>query len=153
VANAGKGARPIVFDVADAHRLPFPDNSFDIAMIQGVLHHDDDAGDIIREAFRVAPEILVLEPNGNNPGLKIIEKVSRYHREHHEKSYRPRLLRRWVEACGAKVIEERFAGLVPIFCPDWVARGAKAAESFAERLPVIRAYGCAVYVFVARRPH
>jgi ubiquinone/menaquinone biosynthesis C-methylase UbiE len=150
-ANAGKGDRPLTFAVADAHDLPFPDRHFDLAVIQGVLHHDDDAQDIIREAFRVAPEVLVLEPNGNNLVLKLIEKLSPYHRTHHEKSYRSGLLRRWVKESGGTMVREEFAGLVPIFCPDWFARLAKRLESVVELLPVVRVCGCAVYVFVARR--
>src|SRR6266849_6563918 len=31
--------RPIPFLVGDAHRMPFPDNSFDVVLVQSVLHH------------------------------------------------------------------------------------------------------------------
>jgi hypothetical protein len=106
---------------------------------------------MIREAFRLAPEVLIHEPNGNNFGLKIIEKTSRYHREHHEKSYSSRRLRRWVEEAGGEVVSQRFAGFVPMFCPDWLARLMKGAEPLLERLPLLNALGCAVYVLVARR--
>jgi ubiquinone/menaquinone biosynthesis C-methylase UbiE len=151
VADANKGERPIHFQVADAHALPFADDSFDLATIIAVLHHDDDARDILREAFRVAPEIVVLEPNGYNFGLKAFERVSRYHREHREKSYTPRLLRRLVAEAGGRMTGERLAGLVPMFCPDIVARCMKAIEPAAERIPLVNACGCAIYVFTARR--
>jgi glycosyltransferase involved in cell wall biosynthesis len=39
------------------------------------LHQGDNPRNVIREAFRVAPEVLVHEPNGNNPGVKIVEAV------------------------------------------------------------------------------
>ncbi|HEY8600380.1 MAG TPA: class I SAM-dependent methyltransferase, partial [Thermomicrobiales bacterium] len=68
LANTRKGDRPIDFQVGDAHRLPYPDDSFDLALVQSILHHDDNPQDIIREAFRVAPEILIHEPNGYNVG-------------------------------------------------------------------------------------
>lgn len=151
VANASRGDRPIRFEVGDAHRLPYPDDSFDLVLVQSILHHDDDPPGILREAFRLAPEILVHEPNGNNPGLKVIERVSRYHREHREKSYSSRQLARWVERAGGRVVRGRFAGFVPMFCPDWLARAMKRAEPAVERLPGVRALGCAVYVFVATR--
>lgn len=151
VANANRGDRPIRFEAGDAHRLPYPDDSFDLVLIQSILHHDDDPPGALREAFRLAPEVLVHEPNGNNLGLKVIEKVSRYHREHRERSYAPRRLVRWVEQAGGRVVRGRFAGFVPMFCPDWLARGMKRAEPAVERLPVIRALGCAVYVFAATR--
>jgi hypothetical protein len=35
----------------------------------------------------IADEIIVAEPNGYNPVLKIMEKVSPYHIQHEEKSY------------------------------------------------------------------
>jgi len=151
VANARKQQRPIQFLVGDAHRLPWPDNSFDVALIQSMLHHDDDPQDMIREAFRLAPEILIHEPNGNNLGLKIIEKTSLYHREHREKSYTPIQMNRWIKKAGGKIIYRQFAGFVPMFCTDGLARVMKLIEPILERVPLINAYGCAVVVLKARR--
>ncbi len=146
------GNRSIQFQVADAHHLPVPDDSFDVALLQAVLHHDDAPWDIIREAFRVARKIVVLEPNGNNLGLKLIERASQYHQEHGERSYRPHLLHRWVEDAGGRVVARKLAGFVPMFCPDWMARSMKALEPVVELTPGIRELGCAIYVFVADRP-
>jgi SAM-dependent methyltransferase len=151
VARTKGEGRPIRFEVADVHKLPFPDDSFDLALIQSTLHHDDDPADIIREAFRVAPMILIHEPNGNNLGLKVIEKVSRYHREHGEKSYGSRQIVRWVEAAGGEVQWRRFAGFVPMFSPDWLARLMKGVEPVLEATPGLRALGCAVFILVAKR--
>jgi len=151
VANAGKGERPIRFEVGDAHRLAYADNSFDIVLVQSILHHDDDPRQTLREAFRVASEVLIHEPNGNNVGLKIIQVASRYHREHGEKSYTTRRMRRWIEAAGGKVVELRFAGFVPMFSPDLMARTMKAMEPWLERAPGFRALACSVYVMVALR--
>jgi SAM-dependent methyltransferase len=44
--------------VADAERLPFPDNTFDIVYSYGVMHHSPDTAQCIREARRV------LKPGG-----------------------------------------------------------------------------------------
>ncbi len=151
VANANKGERPIHFETGDAHHLRFADNSFDLALVQSVLHHDDDPRDIIREAFRVAPEVLVHEPNGSNPGLKMIERISPYHREHNEKSYSMERVARWAEECGARVMRQQYAGFVPMFSPAWLARAMKVVEPLVERVPIMRKYGCAVYVVIARR--
>ena len=151
VANTNKGNRPVPFLIGDAHQLPFPDDSFDLALLQGILHHDDNPEDVIREAFRVASEILVLEPNGNNPGLKMIEKTSRYHREHNEKSYTSNQMRRWIEESGGVVAYQQFAGFVPMFCPSVIARTMKALEPVIEAFPVVKKFGCAVTVIVARR--
>jgi ubiquinone/menaquinone biosynthesis C-methylase UbiE len=139
------------FVVGDGHHLPWPADSFDLVLIQGVLHHDDHPVDTIREAFRVAPEVLILEPNGNNLGLKVIEKASRYHRDHQERSYPTRRLLRWVEEAGATVVHRRFGGLVPMFCPDWMAHAAKAVEPRVEASALLAYLGCAVIVVVGRR--
>ena len=45
----------------------------------------------------------------------------------------------------------RFAGFVPMFSPDWVARAMKAFEPIVERVPGVNALACAVYVIVAAR--
>lgn len=151
IANANKQDRAIEFHVGDAHRLPYADNSFDLVLVQSILHHDDNPLDLIREAFRLAPEILIHEPNGNNLGLKVIEKVSRYHREHHEKSYSSRRLSYWIAKADGYVVRRQFAGFVPMFCPDPIARMMKSIEPVVERLPVVNAFGCAVQVIVAAR--
>ena len=151
MAEANKKGRAINFEVGDIHHINYPDNNFDVALIQGVLHHDDRPQQILREAFRLAPQIIVLEPNGYNLGLKIIEKLSPYHRAHREKSYAPATLNRWIREAGGKVTSQIFAGFVPIFCPDWLAISLKKMEPIIEALPLISALGCAVNVVVANR--
>jgi SAM-dependent methyltransferase len=146
----GDGAA-VRFAVADAYALPHPDDSFDVAQLRGVLHHVDRPRDALREALRVAPEVVVIEPNGYNLGLKLLERVSGYHREHGERSYMPRTLDRWVDELGARVAVRTFAGFVPMFSPDPVARAMKRIEPALERTPGLRAAACAVYVFSAVR--
>jgi SAM-dependent methyltransferase len=151
IANRKKGSRDITFEVGDAHCLPYPDNSFDLVLIQSILHHDDDPLHMIKEGLRLAPEILIHEPNGNNPGVKLIEKISPYHREHGEKSYSTPQLFKWIEAAGAEVTHCRFGGLVPMFCSDPVAKVAKAIEPVVERISFLAPWMCAVYVVGAKR--
>jgi SAM-dependent methyltransferase len=152
VAAASKNAgRPILYIAADGHRLPFADDSFDVAILQAMLHHDSDPSATIREAFRVAREILVLEPNGYSPILKVIEQLSSYHREHEERSYTAARLRSWVEAGGGHMVKGRFGVAVPMFSPDWFARVLKFFEPPIERLPLFNRLFCAVYVFRAVR--
>lgn len=141
----------ITFAVCDAYELPYEANSFDIAYIRGVLHHLDRPINALREALRVAPTLVVVEPNGYNPVLKLIEKCSRYHIQHQEKSYAPMTLDKWVKSIGGRVSAGKCVGLVPMFCPDWFAKTIKLIEPVVERLPLINALSCAVYVFVAQR--
>jgi len=151
VAASKLGERPVRFLAADGHRLPFRDGAFDVVLLQSILHHADNPEQMVREALRVASRVVVHEPNGNNLGLKVIERVSKYHLEHRERSYTPRRVGRWFSDAGGAVVSCRFAGFVPMFCPDFLARLMKRLEPLVERLPVVNALGCAVYVMVAEK--
>lgn len=153
VANVNRGERPIRFHSGDAHQLPYPDHSFDIALLQSILHHDNDPGRTVREAFRVADRVLIHEPNAYNLGLKVIELVSPYHREHKEMSYTLARVTRWIEEANGEVEHVEYAGFVPMFSPDWLARGMKTVEPLVECIPGVNRLGCAVYVVLSRRLH
>ncbi len=96
----------------------------------------------LKETLRVAKTVILLEPNGLNPMLKLLERVSPYHRRHGEKSYLPGHLTAMVEEAGARVTGRTFRGFVPIFSPaDWYARFSKWLEPAIERfLPFACAY-------------
>src|SRR5258708_23899664 len=126
---------PILFVAADGHHLPYADDAFDVAILQAILHHDSDPAATIREAFRVAREIIVLEPNGYSPILKVMERISPYHREHEERSYTAGHLKRWVEAAGGRVTRGRFGIAVPMFSPDWLARVFKFIAPPLQNIP------------------
>jgi len=151
VGAQNSDGHPIRFLVSDAHSMPFADSSFDLVLVQSVLHHDHDPLHMLREAFRLAPRIIIHEPNGNNPGLKAIEKTSRYHIEHNEKSYGTRTMKSWIKQAGGTVVYEKTAGFVPMFCPDWMAKTMKFIEPAVESIPLLRSTACAVYVMVAVR--
>jgi ubiquinone/menaquinone biosynthesis C-methylase UbiE len=149
VARNNSGGRNIHYMVNSAYELPLPAKSFDVAILRGVLHHLDHPTQAIKEALRVADVVWVIEPNGYNPGLKFLEKFSAYHIEHGEKSYAPHMLDQWVEQLGGKVTYRKWAGFVPMFCPDWMARLTKWLEPLVEHVPLVKNIGCAVYTFSA----
>jgi len=149
VARNKSMGRDIHYMINSAYELPFADKCFDVAILRAVLHHLDDPRKAIQEALRVAKIIWVIEPNGYNPGLKFNERFSTYHIEHQEKSYAPHLLDRWVSQLGGTVIRRRWAGFVPMFCPDWLARWMKRLEPIVEHVPIINRIGCAIYYFSA----
>jgi SAM-dependent methyltransferase len=151
IANEKKETRAIEFAVQSAYELPWPDDAFDVACIRCALHHMERPIDALREALRIAPLIIGIEPNGYNPVLKILEKVSPYHIEHEERSYRPAKLDSWLAGLGAVVTRREWIGLVPMFSPDWFARFFKMFEPVVERIPVVNRICCAQYVFVADR--
>ena len=55
---------PIVYD---GKKIPFEDQSFDVALILTVLHHTSDPSAILLEAKRVAKRILIIEDIYSNP--------------------------------------------------------------------------------------
>ena len=103
IARGKVGVRNITYDVQSAYDIPRDENSFDIACLRGVLHHMDRPTEALQQAFRLASKVVLLEPNGYNIVLKLIEKLSKYHREHGEKSYPPAQIDRWVGDHGGKV--------------------------------------------------
>jgi SAM-dependent methyltransferase len=149
VARNNSAGRNISYMVNSAYELPFRSKSFDIAILRATLHHMDDPQKAIQEALRVADVIWIIEPNGYNPGLKFNERFGSYHRKHQEKSYPPHTLDRWVNQLGGKVISRKWAGFVPMFCPDWTARLTKWLEPFVEHFPIINRIGCAIYYLSA----
>lgn len=146
-----EGRDGLSFEVGSAHALRHADGAFDLAVLRGVLHHVDRPADALREALRVASTVVVVEPNGLNPGLKMLERTSRYHREHDERSYPPSVLDGWVVASGAAVVRREWIGFVPMFSWDRYARVAKLIEPVVEGLPGLRTIACAQYVFAASR--
>ncbi|HXX70179.1 MAG TPA: class I SAM-dependent methyltransferase [Polyangiaceae bacterium] len=151
VARTRVGDRPITYGVCSAESLPLADDSFDIAQLRGVLHHVNDPVKALKEAMRVAPVVVVTEPNGYNPILKVLEKVSRYHIEHEERSFFPFTLHSWARKLGGIVRSSMVVGLVPFFCPDRMAEILKAIEPVVERLPIVRSLALGTEVFVIER--
>ena len=126
---------------------------FDIAVLRGVIHHVGDPQSEIATAIKLADMVVIDEPNGWNFILKILEKVSPYHRRHAEQSFRLGTLRRWIAQGHGDVRRAVYFGLVPFFCPDWLARACRFLEPFVERVPLVRVLACGhVIVVVARRP-
>lgn len=72
---------PGTFQVADAERLDFADNSFDVVYSHGVLHHTPDTAGAVREVHRV------LRPGG-------VAKVMLYHRNSYNYRVNISILRR-----------------------------------------------------------
>ncbi len=116
------GLKKIQFRTGDIYKVDSLKGRFEIAVARGILHHLYDLPKAVRALSLVADEIIVVEPNGYNPILKMIEKISNYHIEHEEKSYFPFSLRHEFERNGGKSPRGSYRGLVPFFAPiGWPA--------------------------------
>lgn len=122
-----------------------------VAVARRVLHHLDRPQAAIAQLAQQFTSLVVLEPNGYNPIMKIIERASRYHRHHSEKSYWPPSLNRWFMQEGYSVVAQKFFCLVPYFCPTPAARILGKAESAIESLPLARQICCGTNLALYRR--
>lgn len=127
------------------------DNRFDCIVLRGVLHHLPDPARAIANLASYYGTIIVLEPNGNNPVLKMLEIFSRYHIEHEERSFSPSTIQSWLTEAGFQVYSSTVFNLVPMFCPDWFAKVLHALGPIIEKLPVARDIACGQSLIVARR--
>src|SRR3989338_4519651 len=121
---------------------------FDVAVVRGVLHHFYQPQKGINAISKLADVIIVAEPNGYSPIMKIMEKVSTYHREHEEKSYWPPTLNRWFERNGFQVRKQCFFGIVPFFFPERPAKLIKAVEPILENIPYLNRIYCGTNLIV-----
>lgn len=124
---------------------------FDCVVLRGVLHHLPDPARAIGCIASLADTVVILEPNGYNPVLKLLERFSRYHIEHEERSFFPTNIKLWCESSGLYVNSIRYLNLVPMFCPDWLAKLCRGAESLVENIPLLREISCGQCVIVAQK--
>lgn len=144
------GRPNLEFRCAVAQDLINEGEHFDIAVYRGVLHHCGDPVKEISNALRLADSLLLLEPNGWNPGLKIIERLSRYHIEHMERSFTPSTIGRWIQAGHGETEATLYSGLVPFFCPDWFVAVGSRLEPLVKRVPLLRMFVCGQVCILAR---
>lgn len=146
LANKSYKSKSLLFEHHRCQQMPYRSQSFDIAIVRGLLHHLDKPFEGLMEIVRIANRVLIIEPNGYNPILKLIEKISPYHRRHQERSFTPITIRDWIGKQKGKITKEIYVGLVPFFCPDWLAELLKKMEPLFEKTPVLRNFFCGVYI-------
>lgn len=150
--NAGLEA-VVGFEAGNIYELreQLGDRRFDCVVLRGVLHHLPDPKKAVECASLMANTVIILEPNGYNPVLKLLERFSRYHIEHEERSFLPSTIKSWCESAGLNVTLIEHLNLVPMFCPDWMAKACRRVEPIVEEIPVLREIGCGQCLIVASR--
>jgi len=151
LARALYAKKGVQFVLCSIYSLTKMFDLFDIAIVRGVIHHVEHPYKAIGEIAKIASEVVILEPNGYNPALKLIEKISLYHRIHKEKSYPPFKLRNWINLTELKIVKDQYVGFVPFFCPDGMAKTLNVMEPWIEKLPVFCRFLCGVYVILAKK--
>jgi len=124
---------------------------FDLIVFRGVLHHCEDPVQVLLEASRLSDTIVILEPNGLNPIMKLIEKVSPYHRAHSEKSFTRKRISRWLGKCGFEVESYSLGILVPFFFPDFLISPMLKFEPVLHKVPILGKFLFGTQVLLSRR--
>ena len=128
----------ISFTSRSAEDLIDQGNFFDLVVLRGVLHHAQNPEEVINQAARLTNSILILEPNGLNPIMKVIEKLSPYHRAHSEKSFTKGKIRRWLLSSEFRIEKFELGVLVPYFFPTSLVGFMSALEPLVARIPIAR---------------
>lgn len=137
-----------VADILDSTSLP--DVMADVGIIRAVLHHlpDESQHLAIYNASKRCRRLIILEPNGNNPIVKLFEKYSAYHILHEEKSFTSTELLSWCVEAQWQQVSHVYIGFVPTFFPEWPARFVHFVQPLFEKVPFINKYLSAQIVIV-----
>lgn len=129
----------------------FPQRKYDAAIIRGVIHHLPTQSAAIKNAMQLSDRIIIIEPNGNNPILKWIEKNSEYHVKHEEQSFTSDFLSQICTENGLKVRYLSFIGFVPFFFPTFPSKVIHFFQPLLENVPLLGKYFGAQTVILAEK--
>ncbi len=119
-------------------------NKFQLIIIRAVLHHLDRPQVAINKISKLADKIIVLEPNGYSPILKIFERTSKYHLEHNEKSYFPSLIDKWFYYNSILLKKREIFNIIPCFSNRYLAKFLKFVEPIFENIPLFKNIYCSL---------
>lgn len=72
----------VSFVVANAEKLPFENNSFDLAVFMGALHHLSDTNRVLKEAVRVSRRIAIIDEPASMSFLQKFLNLIRWNTEY-----------------------------------------------------------------------
>ncbi len=124
--------------------------SFDGAFLMGILHHvKPHVEKLLRGLARIAPRVVVLEPNGDHLLRKLLELTPSYRRAG-EDSFTERELNALFVRTGYEVRTRRRMNLFPNFTPRFAFRLLRGVESRIEKSRVLNALCTANVVGLVR---
>src|ERR1035437_3419383 len=119
---------------------------FDLTIFRGVLHHISNQSLAIHNASLISDNLLIIEPNGNNFILKLIEKKSQYHIDHEEQSFSTKSLTQTCLENNWEITSIKYIGFVPFFFPTLPSKIIYFFQPFLEKIPFLNKYFCAQIV-------
>ena len=127
-------------------------STFDCVVLRGVLHHCDDPEYVLKQATKLGRSIIILEPNGLNPILKIIEKASPYHRAHSERSFSRFKIKKWIKHSKFEIVKTEVGVLVPFFFPNSLVSIFEKLEIYVRKISIVNWIFCGTQCIVAIAP-
>ncbi len=130
--------RIVGLGIADAHKLPFPDGSFDASFCSGTLHHLSMPHVGVSELVRVTRpggRVAVMEPNWKFPSTMIIAASVKAERNVFKIS--PATLEEWAEKAGLLDIRLRYLLYSPPSPRSW-GKFFDALDRGIARVPGLR---------------
>jgi SAM-dependent methyltransferase len=96
----------LVVQLFDGYELPFPEKSFDLAILSHVIEHVEYPRKLIREAARVAKNVFIevpLEDTWRLPEDFVFDRVG------HINFYNAKTIRSLVQSCGMKILDAQIS--------------------------------------------
>lgn len=121
---------------------------FECISIRGALHHMNDLEYGIKLATGLGNRIVIAEPNGLNPILKVIEKISKYHRQHGEKSFTTSNLTKEFAKFDFQRTYLGYCGVVPFFFPKYLSLVLLKIQPIVEKTKILRFLLCGTQILV-----
>jgi SAM-dependent methyltransferase len=104
--EAARGRGLTAVEVFDGHRLPVPDDAYDVAVLSHVLEHVADPAGLLREAARVAPAVIVEVPLEASASGRRASRRALSSEIGHVQSLDREAARSMAEAAGLRVVRE-----------------------------------------------
>lgn len=130
-------SKSISFEKKSIYDFKFT-NKYDVILFRGVIHHTKNPEEAIKIGLKNARKIIIVEPNGYNPILKILEKFSKYHIEHEEKSFSLKTILNWCKSSGNINFLFKYINLIPFFCPRFLVIFLNLISPFISKIPLLR---------------
>ena len=111
--NNGHSKEQYDFIVMDAHKLDFPDESFNFIVGMGILHHLQDEI-ALKELHRVLKKngrLSLMEPLADNPLLRLFRKLTPSARTNDERPFNRADIQRFDTVCDWQILH-RYCGIL-----------------------------------------
>jgi len=157
IAQRKVNRRSVEFRLEDAHRLSFPDGSFDAVIGNSILHHLDiePALEEIRRVLKEGGKIIFNEPNMLNPYI-FIQKNSKFIKKitgdsPTETAFYKGRFKRLLEKHDFKQVKISPIDFLPPFTPDFLFPVMRLLSNTLQELPLVREFSGVLFIRASKQ--